>query len=173
MVVDRTLGLLPGGPITLLTAAGPGPYTVTGLVDAPGVYVADEVAAALAPGVRGIGLLVAPGADPGEVAEAARGVVGGDGRALTGDRRSALEARGDARTRWIGMQVLTATAALARFVTVFVVASTFAFTFAQRRRELGLLRAVGATPRQVRRMVRSSSAPRPDSPASWPARRSR
>ncbi|MFY1575803.1 FtsX-like permease family protein [Verrucosispora sp. WMMD703] len=153
VVVDRALGLRPGRPITLLTAAGPQSYTVTGLVDAPGVYVADEVAAALAPGVRAIGLLVAAGADAEDVAAAARGVVGGDGRALTGDGRGALEPRGDARTRWIGMQVLTATAALAGFVTVFVVASAFAFTVAQRRRELGLLRAVGATSGQIRRMV--------------------
>ncbi|MCZ7423534.1 FtsX-like permease family protein [Verrucosispora sp. WMMA2121] len=153
VVVDRALGLPPGGPVTLLTAAGPQSYTVTGLVDAPGVYVADEVAAALAPGVRAIGLLVAPGADAEDVAAAARGVVGGDGRALTGDERGALEPRDDARTRWIGMQVLTATAALAGFVTVFVVASAFAFTVAQRRRELGLLRAVGATGRQVRRIL--------------------
>ncbi|MBQ0900445.1 FtsX-like permease family protein [Micromonospora sp. U21] len=152
-VVDRVLGLRPGAPVTVLTAAGPEPYTVTGLVDAPGVHVADEVAAALAPGVRAIGLVLDPGADPERVAAAARGVVGGDGRVHTGDGRGALEPRGDARTRWIGMQVLTATAALAGFVTVFVVASTFAFTVAQRRRELGLLRAVGATPRQVRRMV--------------------
>ncbi|RLP88668.1 ABC transporter permease [Micromonospora sp. BL4] len=153
VVVDRALGLRTGVPVTLLTAAGPEPYTVSGLVDAPGVYVADEVAAVLAPGVRAIGLLLAPGADPERVAVAARGVVGGDGQVLTGDERGALEPRGDARTRWIGMQVLTATAALAGFVTVFVVASTFAFTIAQRRRELGLLRAVGATGRQVRRMV--------------------
>ncbi|MFG1714189.1 FtsX-like permease family protein [Micromonospora sp. NPDC049203] len=153
VVVDRTLGLRPGGPVTLLTAAGAQPYTVTGLVDAPGLYVADEVAAVLAPGVRAIGLLVAPGADPEVVADTARGLLGRDGRALTGDDRAALEPRGDARTRWIGMQVLTATAALAGFVTVFVVASTFAFTVAQRRRELGLLRAVGATPHQVRRIV--------------------
>ena len=153
VVVDRTLGLRPGGPVTLLTAAGAQPYTVTGLVGAPGVYVADEVAAVLAPGVRAIGLLVAPGADPEVVADTARGLLGRDGRALIGDDRAALEPRGDARTRWIGMQVLTATAALAGFVTVFVVASTFAFTVAQRRRELGLLRAVGATPHQVRRMV--------------------
>ncbi|RLP95020.1 ABC transporter permease [Micromonospora sp. CV4] len=153
VVVDRALGLRTGAPVTLLTAAGPEPYTVSGLVDAPGVYVADEVAAVLAPGVRAIGLLLAPGADPQRVAVAARGVVGGDGQVLTGDERGALEPRGDARTRWIGMQVLTATAALAGFVTVFVVASTFAFTIAQRRRELGLLRAVGATGRQVRRMV--------------------
>ena len=157
VVVDRALGLRLGGPVTLLTAAGPEPYTVTGLVDAPGVWVADEVAAALAPGVRAIGLLVAPGTDPEAVAGTARGVVGGDGRALTGDGRGALEPRGDARTRWIGLQVLTATAALAGFVTVFVVAATFAFTVAQRRRELGLLRAVGATGRQVRRMVHAEA----------------
>ncbi|MGW5557288.1 FtsX-like permease family protein [Micromonospora sp. NPDC003944] len=153
VAVDSALGLRVGAPVTLLTAAGPEPYTVSGLVDGPGVHVADEVAAALAPGVRAIGLVLAPGAEPERVATAARGVVGDDGRVLTGDARGALEPRDDARTRWIGMQVLTATAALAGFVTVFVVASTFAFTIAQRRRELGLLRAVGATGRQVRRMV--------------------
>ncbi|MQA96390.1 MAG: FtsX-like permease family protein [Streptosporangiales bacterium] len=51
------------------------------------------------------------------------------------------------------MQVLTAMATLAGFVSIFVVASTFAFSVSARRRELGLLRAVGATPRQVRAMV--------------------
>ncbi|KOX09178.1 FtsX-like permease family protein [Micromonospora sp. DT68] len=153
VVVDSALGLRIGAPVTLLTATGAQAYTVTGLVDGPGVHVADEVAAALAPGVRAIGLVLAAGADPQRVAATARGVVGGDGRVLIGDARGALEPRNDARTRWIGMQVLSATAALAGFVTVFVVSSTFAFTVAQRRRELGLLRAVGATARQVRRMV--------------------
>jgi putative ABC transport system permease protein len=87
------------------------------------------------------------------VTRAVRDSVGAAGTVLTGDDRGALEPRADARTRWIGMQVLTAVAALTGFVTVFVVASTFAFTVTQRRREMGLLRAVGATPRQVRRMV--------------------
>ncbi|MBQ1039825.1 ABC transporter permease [Micromonospora sp. C81] len=153
VVVGRALGLRTGAPVTLLTAVGAESYTVTGLVDGDGVHVADEVAATLAPGVRAIGLVLTADADPERVATAARGIVGTDGRVLTGDARGALEPRNDARTRWIGMQVLTATAALAGFVTVFVVASTFAFTIAQRRRELGLLRAVGATGRQVRRMV--------------------
>ncbi|PWI16165.1 ABC transporter permease [Streptomyces sp. Act143] len=39
------------------------------------------------------------------------------------------------------------------FVSVFVVASTFAFAVVQRRREFGLLRTAGATPGQVRRTV--------------------
>lgn len=46
---------------------------------------------------------------------------------------------------------------IAVFLAMFVVASTFAFVVAARRRELGLLRMVGATPRQVRRMVLGES----------------
>ena len=47
---------------------------------------------------------------------------------------------------------------VALFMTVFVVGSTFGFVVAARRRQLGLLRLVGATPRQVRRMVLGESA---------------
>ena len=48
--------------------------------------------------------------------------------------------------------------AVALFMAMFVVASTFGFMVAVRQRELGLLRLVGATPRQVRRMVLGESA---------------
>lgn len=44
------------------------------------------------------------------------------------------------------------------FMAIFVVASTFGFVVASRQRELGLLRLVGATPRQVRRMVLGEAA---------------
>lgn len=43
------------------------------------------------------------------------------------------------------------------FMAVFVVGSTFGFVVAGRRRELGLLRLVGATPRQVRRLLLGES----------------
>lgn len=49
-------------------------------------------------------------------------------------------------------------AAVSLFMAMFVVASTFGFVVATRRRELGLLRLVGATPRQVRRLVLGESA---------------
>lgn len=39
------------------------------------------------------------------------------------------------------------------FMALFVVGSTFGFVVATRHRELGLLRLVGATPRQVRRLI--------------------
>jgi putative ABC transport system permease protein len=48
--------------------------------------------------------------------------------------------------------------AVSLFMALFVVGSTFGFVIATRRRELGLLRLVGATPRQVRRMVLGESA---------------
>ena len=48
--------------------------------------------------------------------------------------------------------------AVAMFMALFVVGSTFGFVVASRRRELGLLRLVGATPRQVRRVVLGESA---------------
>jgi putative ABC transport system permease protein len=49
--------------------------------------------------------------------------------------------------------LLVMLAVIGAFVTVFIVASTFAFSVAQRRRELARLRLVGATPGQVSRLV--------------------
>jgi putative ABC transport system permease protein len=149
VVLDRA-----PGPITLLTAVGPVPYTVTGTVDRPELYVADGVAATLAPGVHAIGLLLGPGADPQRVAAAAGRVVHPGDQIYAGEARGALEPRADARTRWIGMQVLSGTAALAGFATVFVVSAAFTLVVAQRRRELALLRVIGATPRQIGRLLR-------------------
>ncbi|MEU9832751.1 ABC transporter permease [Streptosporangium sp. NPDC048047] len=173
VVVGRALGLASGSPVTLLTAAGPVPYvvsgvvhstvsgtvssTVSGAVDGPDLYLGDAAAARLSGGVRVIGLITAPGADLAAVGAAARTAVGGLGEVLPGDSRAALETKADARTRWIGTQVLTAMASLSGFAVVFVVASTFAFGVMRRRRDLGLLRAVGATPRQIRRMVRGEA----------------
>ena len=53
-----------------------------------------------------------------------------------------------------GLQVvLSMVGTISGFITIFVVASTFAFAVASRRQEIGLLRLIGATPRQIRRMV--------------------
>jgi putative ABC transport system permease protein len=137
----------PGTVVDVLLAAGPRRFTVTGVLDRPGLYVSNVDAAELAPGVRVIGLL----GDP-DVA-AVRAAVADDGVVLVGPERSALEPRADARTRWIGTQVLSGMAALAGLVAVFVVASTFGFNVLRRRRELALLRAIGAQPGQVRRLL--------------------
>ncbi|SNQ45573.1 conserved membrane hypothetical protein [Frankia canadensis] len=51
------------------------------------------------------------------------------------------------------LALLGNTLGLATFVAVFIVSSTFAFTVVQRYRELALLRLVGASRRQVRRLL--------------------
>jgi len=69
----------------------------------------------------------------------------------TGDR-AGISA--DERAQLADLSSLFGTmAGVSLFMALFVVASTFGFVVATRRRELGLLRLVGATPRQVRRMV--------------------
>lgn len=49
--------------------------------------------------------------------------------------------------------VLRAFAIVALFVSIFIIANTFNIVMSQRVRELGLLRAIGATPKQVQRAV--------------------
>lgn len=59
----------------------------------------------------------------------------------------------------VGLVSLLGTAGgVSSFVSVFVVASTFSYAVAQRRRELGLLRLAGSTPGQLRRLVMVEAA---------------
>ncbi|MFF8447824.1 FtsX-like permease family protein [Streptomyces leeuwenhoekii] len=130
---------------------GHGPVRVVGTVAPLGferaVFHSDARAARLAP----VSTQLVVAADPARV----RRVVGGTGRVLTGDARRLADAAPDRdREAVTALYALFGTAGgVAAFVSVFVVASTFAFTVAQRRREFGLLRTAGATPGQIRRLV--------------------
>ncbi|MFF5101483.1 FtsX-like permease family protein [Streptomyces sp. NPDC000134] len=121
--------------------------TVTGRAAERAVFHTDARAAGLAP----VSTQLVVDADPAAV----RRVVGGRARVLTGDARRLADAGADRDGEAVtALNALFGTAGgVAGFVSVFVVASTFAFTVAQRRREFGLLRSAGATPGQVRRTV--------------------
>ncbi|MFD5493093.1 FtsX-like permease family protein [Streptomyces sp. NPDC127091] len=92
-------------------------------------------------------------AEVSAVREAVRGSAGV--QVLTGDDRRYADADPDRDSEALtAMNALFGTAGgVTAFVSVFVVASTFAFAVAQRRREFGLLRTAGATPGQLRRTV--------------------
>ncbi|MFT4085338.1 MAG: FtsX-like permease family protein [Nocardioides sp.] len=70
------------------------------------------------------------------------------GSAATDDQRQQL----DDLTSMFGIM-----SAVSMFMALFVVGSTFGFVIATRRRELGLLRLIGATGPQVRRLVLGES----------------
>ncbi|WAL64030.1 ABC transporter permease [Amycolatopsis cynarae] len=53
--------------------------------------------------------------------------------------------------------LLAMTLGIAAFLAVFIVSSTFAFTIAQRRRDLALLRLIGSSRGQVRRLLLSEA----------------
>ncbi len=112
------------------------------------VFYTDAQAARLSP----ISVQSAVDADAAVVRKAVRG----EGvEVLTGDARRRADPDLDRdREAITAMTALFGTAGgVSAFVSVFVVASTFAFTVAQRRREFGLLRTAGATPGQIRRIV--------------------
>ncbi|PWI08967.1 ABC transporter permease [Streptomyces sp. NWU339] len=123
--------------------------TVAGLGFENAVFYSDTRAAELSP--RSLQLVV--DADAAAVREAVRGSEGV--QVLTGDARRYADADPDRDSEALtAMNAMFGTAGgVTGFVSVFVVASTFAFAVAQRRREFGLLRTAGATPGQIRRMV--------------------
>ena len=154
-----------GEALRIRTAFGGGTFHVVG-VAAPGrahgpsaepaVYFRDEVATRLSgTGYRVglIGIVLRRGADPGAVAERVRAIAPAGLHVLTGASRGEAESFESRLGREDVLTGLSTFAAVAAFVAIFVVASAFALSIQQRHRELALLRAIGATPRQVRRLI--------------------
>lgn len=147
-----------GDEVTVLTSERVTRYTVSGTVDPVGwenaVFFTDAEAARLSPRVDA---LVALG--PLDRVHAVVDRAGTDAEVLTGqDRHRADPSTETDRERLDNtITLVPVMATVAGTTAVFVVASTFAFAVVQRRRELALLRAAGATPRQVRRMVRNEA----------------
>ncbi|MFS8097218.1 FtsX-like permease family protein [Lentzea alba] len=71
----------------------------------------------------------------------------------SGADRSAAEFDDVSQTKAILALIAGSFGGYAVLVAIFVVASTLALTVEQRRREFALLRAVGATPRQIRKLI--------------------
>jgi putative ABC transport system permease protein len=158
LVLTAPARFRPGDEVVVQTAAGPRRFTVSGVIrtTAPAaMYASNTVAAGLAGGrIDALALTAPAGQPPGALAEQARAAAQGQPvRVLTGDQRRAAEPNPDADQFDVAVSLLGVTSGLAGFVAIFVVAGTFAYAVAARRRELGLLRTVGATPRQARRLV--------------------
>ncbi|MFI9008453.1 ABC transporter permease [Actinosynnema sp. NPDC053489] len=166
VVVDANAGVGPGGPVTLRIGSRDVEYRVVGVaraaVDAGAVFFTDDEARRLfaKPGeVDLIGVLLEPGATVDGVREAlAAAVADRDVTVLAGDQRGLAEfpdAQGG------GEAIITLAAVfggLAIMVAMFVVAGTLGLSVQQRHREMALLRAIGTTPGQLRRLVLGETA---------------
>ncbi|WP_306212829.1 ABC transporter permease [Actinoplanes sp. RD1] len=165
VVLDRdtaaAAGATVGEQVTLVTLQGTAAYRLTGIVTWPGSQYEHAV---LLTGARAAELggdpllaLVRVSGDPAAVAKALRAAL--PGAEVTTDRSHALIL--DRRTAELSggsSQFVLLMAASALGIAALVIASTLSVSVHQRRREIALLRTVGATPARVRRLVVGEAA---------------
>lgn len=157
-------GVSTGDTTRIAVGSVPADYRVVGLVSAPvlhrqsAVFVTDALAAELSgrpDRITAVGVLAAPGVNADELAARISGTLRGDVPVTTYTGHSL----GDVEFLDVGQArgVLTALSAslmgTVTMVVLFVVAATLGLSIQQRRRELAVLRAIAATPRQIHRMI--------------------
>ncbi|MFF4296248.1 FtsX-like permease family protein [Streptomyces vinaceus] len=171
VVVDRELaartGLKTGAPLTVQATGEPRTYTVSGIAQSArgdlarqnALFFGDAEAQRLAARdgrVTAVGVLPAPGTDPvelaGRIGKALQGQ-GGGAQVAVGDARGPVEFLDAAGARIKLVSMGGAMGGTALLVAILVVVGTFALSVQQRYRELALLRAIAATPKQLRRMI--------------------
>ncbi|MDQ3790734.1 MAG: ABC transporter permease [Actinomycetota bacterium] len=157
VVLGQGAGAAVGERVDLVVRGSAETFTVSGLVPGQAVYFADDQVTALAghPGtVDLIGVLTAPGADVGAVADAIGKLLPGQNATLvSGEDRGLAEFAGSEQASENLIVLSAVFGGLATMVMLFVVSTTLGLSIQQRQRELALLRAVGTTPGQLRRMV--------------------
>ena len=153
----RSLGAKPGGKVDLLTQGERKSFAVSGIADGPAGHTFfstdDATRFAERPGqYAALGVLVAPGTDLKALRkqiEKADGSVS----ALIGIDRGIVEHPEAAQTKVTLIAVAGSFGGIAAMTMMFVVASTLALSAQHRSREFALLRSIGTTPGQVRRMI--------------------
>ncbi|MGW2111841.1 FtsX-like permease family protein [Streptomyces sp. NPDC001948] len=162
-VVPAGTGSRVGDTVALDTPAGVREFRVSGTTRADAtVWFADRQAVQLSghPGrVDAIAVLAGPGTATGTLADQVREAVGptATARVHTGDDRGAVETPALASTEELLLGLGLSFGGVATMVAVFTAAGTVALSVGQRSREFALLRAIGATPRQLRRTIATES----------------
>ncbi|MFB6808654.1 FtsX-like permease family protein [Streptomyces sp. NPDC056387] len=137
----------PGDRVTLDTPVGKREFRVVGHAAGTGVWFSDAEARTLSGHPGALDAVVLLDADPARV----RAAVDGRAQVLTGADRAVDPQLAGAREMLIALG--GSFGGTATLVAVFTAAATVALSVGQRSREFALLRAVGATPRQIRRTI--------------------
>ncbi|MET9469337.1 ABC transporter permease [Streptomyces sp. NPDC006544] len=175
-------GLKPGSRLTVQSTGDPRTYEVSGIAatdatgpgtgagagaGAPGaggglaqqgaLFFSDAEAQRLAARdgqVSAIGVFPGPGVDAAALADRIRRALHGTtAQVASGDGRGPVEFLDAAGARVKLVSMGGAMGGTSLLVAVLVVVGTFALSVQQRHRELALLRAIAATPRQLRRLI--------------------
>ncbi|MFE2109778.1 FtsX-like permease family protein [Kitasatospora sp. NPDC059463] len=156
----RAAHLAPGATVALTAPGGTGTYRISGLAAAqqagPTAWFADDRADRLSghPGrVDAIAVQPREGVDRKALTAQVKQAVGGAAEVLSGKGRGVVEQPLLNEARVMLIAIGGSFGGTATMTAVFVVISTVALATGQRSREFALLRAVGATPRQIRRTI--------------------
>ena len=109
-------------------------------------------------GYQAIGVLVSAGSEVSEVQARLGAELGDDYRVITAEVDAAEQEEDFNEVIDIFSMILLVFAFIAVFVAAFIINNTFQIILGQRVREIGLWRAIGATPKQVSRSVITESA---------------
>jgi putative ABC transport system permease protein len=161
----RAAGLDIGDAVRLTAPTGTATYRISGLATsglapdrsgAATAWLGDGTAGRLAghPGrADAIAVFPRPGVSTDDLAAQVRHAVGDRAQVHTGHGRGEVEEPGLAEARELLTAIGGSFGGVATATAVFVVMGTVSLAIGQRSREIALLRAVGATPRQIRRTV--------------------
>ncbi|MFK4070967.1 FtsX-like permease family protein [Streptomyces sp. NPDC029674] len=169
LVIDRDLaertGLKPGDRLTVQSTRSPRDYRITGvaapengaLAHQTSLFFSSEEAERLAahPGkVTAFGVVPDEGTTVADLKKAVgRTLDGTTAQVSTGGERGPVEFLDAAGARVKLVSIGGAMGGTSLLVAVLVVVGTFALSVQQRHRELALLRAVAATPKQIRGLL--------------------
>ncbi|WP_344492631.1 ABC transporter permease [Streptomyces enissocaesilis] len=162
----RAAGARVGGAVRIVRNAVPAEYRVSGIATLTGgtelgrqraVFFATDTAAGLSghpAAYDAIGVLTENGVSAGTAADRIeKAVTGTEVVAYTGNDRSRLEFDDIGASSGLLLLVALSFGGTAALVAMFVVAGTLGLSVNQRLREFAVLRAIGSTPRQIRKLV--------------------
>ena len=170
IVIDKAsaeeAGYAPGDVVTVLTKREPRQFTIAGIATFAGADSPAGATAVLFTDAAATELLAEPGqadaiavtAEPGtsqdELAARIDAAIGGDDvEVLTGSRLIRQEQESLRNDMAPMATIFVVFAFVAVLVGAFIINNTFSITVAQRTREMAMLRAIGASGRQVMRSV--------------------
>ncbi|KUN09180.1 ABC transporter permease [Streptomyces yokosukanensis] len=159
-------GARPGSTVDIVVQGTTRQFRVSGIAEQHGdhnphaaVFFTDDEARTFAGGrIDSIGVLPAPGTSTAAVAAAVRSAVGDRAEVLTGEQRGLAELPGTLPSKRTVVILAAVFGSSVVLIVMFGVASTLGLSLQQRAREMALLRAVGSTPKQLRRMILCETA---------------